>query len=100
MATYSNNTTIRISGAIAVSINTGGTTLYTCPANSYAVVNVNWSTAIVWVRVGGANIGNPGVFSAAGMLNNIHVGPGQSVTTSAGAGLDWNLYGVQFTNSP
>lgn len=41
MASLSNNTTLKVSAAIFATTTTNGATLYTAPANGYAILNVS-----------------------------------------------------------
>lgn len=106
-AIISNNTTIKISAAVAASRSTPGV-LYTCPANSYAIVQVhlisNGSVAIV--SLGSMPIVSNYSGGTAGLVFGIYVGPGQSLNATMGtdqygsySGIA-NTSGVQFTNSP
>lgn len=99
MATYTN--AIAVSGAVAAT-NSGGT-LYTCPANSYAIINVY--AAFTGLLGGSISVGGqtyPMVFSngsggsGAVWTLTFHVGPGQAVVNTGGGTVA--ISGVQFTN--
>lgn len=95
MATYTKG----LSVSAAVAAGPGAGTLYTCPANSYAILNLHLGTpATDSVTVGGIS-----VYVGAAITTNIkdnymssiiYVGPGQSVVA---AGIV-SISGVQFTN--
>lgn len=105
MSTYSNNTTLKVQAAIGASL-TGNGTLYTCPANSYAIVN--------FTNVGGTSgfqllldskVVFTGFMSSPSAVEGsrpvqIYVGPGQSLVTSGGGGQNAHVTGVEFKNSP
>ena len=121
---FSNNTTLKVSAAVAASGTSG--TLYTAPANGYAVLNVS-------ILAGGGvgsyltlNVGGNPVYhfymatassvipkndsgAAAGAANassgtsfiQIYVGPSQTVTITNQSGTPTvYLSGVAFINSP
>lgn len=111
MATYSN--VPAVSGAIAVNGTSG--TLYTCPANSYAIINaaaISDGLNNNQLTVGGKVVaymdgtgGSTSVHSSSGVacttnsymsFGPIYVGPSQAVAVSGGA--DWNISGVCLTN--
>lgn len=91
MATYSKAP--YISAAVAASGN-NSSTIYTCPANSYAMLNA--------LSYGGnqeATVGGKIILVGTSVIN-IYVGPGQAVvadTTSTGNAL--HISGVVLTNS-
>lgn len=110
----SNNTTIKISSAVSATVSVVNTTstLYTCPSNSYAILNiyVNSAAANSSVNVDGKIVAilngsgiSPsigGAFSSSGFT--IYVGPSQvvSITSGAVATVLANATGVCFTNTP
>lgn len=121
-AVISSNTTIKISGSVGASLTANGT-LFTCPANSYAVVSISafFSSGGCDFRVDGrtiASIENKGVpnssaFSGqfyggtntiAGQYNihtGIHIGPSQVLTIANFSGVGTTVVsGVIFINSP
>jgi len=98
MATYSQANPPSVSGAVSAAatsstFNTSGT-LYTCPANSYAVVTLGRSGGTM--SVDGRSIS----FTVGQMAIGVHVGPGQEITWSATTHpTSFRVVGVQFTNS-
>lgn len=127
MATFSDNTTIKIDTAVAASIGfsafSGRQTVYTCPANCYSILQYSLDFvsfgATVSVFVGNVPIKRINVNSPqnaqqmfpivntdpsniTNYAENIYVGPGQSVQVEAagsGSGV-FRVQGVQFKNSP
>jgi hypothetical protein len=132
MASLSANTTIKINGAIsasAVNVSVTPVTLYTAPANGYAIINATLAIGTTLsscdLRVGGNT-----VFSASGIsafkssngsssttiieslqdilkhtatMSGIYVGPGQSVEFYPSNYLNQNtarISGVEFINTP
>jgi len=115
MATYANNTTIKIQTPVSgtVTVPTGVITVvqYTCPANSYAILNVSlkydttpnaalYGFALVSDRTASCLMaqqsGNPG------QQGTIYLGPGQTLKfkNSSPNTLDFDFSGVEFKNSP
>jgi lipoate-protein ligase B len=96
MATYSSNTTIKIQTAISNSTTSG--TLYTCPANSYAIVQVsyNGNSADV-LSIGGQDLVKSG---NSGQFTGIYVGPGQAVIYMPNISGTGKISGVEFKNTP
>jgi len=104
MASFNFNDTIKVSGAIAAQSNSGAT-LYTAPANGYAVIQATFypgSGSTPTLSVGGRTVwqGNGGV--GVQFMDNIHVGPGQAVVCAQGGPTTtiFEISGVQFSNSP
>ncbi len=107
MATIT-KTAIKVSTAIAAASNSGGT-LYTCPASSYAILNISvYSDTACRVTVGGSTViagDTTGVGSTAFKTDTnrrsftVYVGPGQAVawTESGTSGID--VSGVEFVNN-
>lgn len=119
MSTFSNVPSV--TAAVSASAVANGT-MYTCPANSYAVINAilnhaaGVSASTVYLRVAGkivAAVGWDGAKSYSssfgskqqemnGMYNGtfgpIYVGPGQAVTADLSSGGSIDITGVQFTN--
>jgi hypothetical protein len=95
----SSNTTIKISAAISNQVTNSGT-LYTCPANSYAIVNLayDWTAASCFFQVAGRTVGF--ITGADATVGPIYVGPGQAVTITAGASGTGYISGVEFINTP
>lgn len=94
MATFSLNTTIKISAAINV---TGANPSYSVAANSYAIVQCYSPSAGFGVTVGGSQAvlqvpGGPTTFQ-------IYAGPSQTVALN-GAAAGSTITGVEFINSP
>ena len=99
--TYSNNTTLKVSAAIAASVTgsfAGSDVVYTVPANSYAIVRVICGSANVNVVIAcysqtGSNFGSSG--------QEWTLGPGQVVNGTANSGSDTiRVIGVLLANSP
>lgn len=83
-----------VSAAVAAS-GTNNSTIYTCPANSYAILNVTANGGFIYISIGGQLSYLPSLD-----MKQIYVGPSQAVvadTTSTGNTL--HISGVQFTNS-
>lgn len=96
MATFSLNTTIKISTGISV---TGANPSYSVPANSYAVVNCYSPSSGFAVTIGGGSV-TLAISSAANQhFDSLYIGPGQTVQLS-GAAAGSSITGVQFINSP
>lgn len=121
LAVISDNTSIKVSAAIANSRTTNGT-LYTCAANAYAEVQlaINYSagantTVIFYLdgyEVAGGNVATTAVQfnghftpiaqNVPQFVAGIRVGPSQVLTVafSAGSVATASVTGVQFINSP
>lgn len=102
-----NNVTLKVSSAVS-GTGSNGSTLFTCAANGYAIVNIalssSNSSSVLNVKVGSrlvfqfqpsASIAAPGV-----TYYPIHVGPSQAVTLDGGGGGTVDISGIQFINSP
>lgn len=111
MATYSSNTTIRISatpsGAATRSV-AGVATVYTAPANGYAVLNcliqiaASTPATIGQIYANGQPVGQI-QNSQTVTFSNVYVGPGSTLGIYAnGGGANVALFfgGVEFINSP
>ncbi|TXH43495.1 MAG: hypothetical protein E6Q97_34030 [Desulfurellales bacterium] len=96
MATYSLNSTIKISAAINV---TGANPSYSVPANSYAIVNCYGGTGGWGVLINGSSTAYINGTSNPNALVTIYVGPSQTIQLS-GAPVGSSLTGVEFINSP
>lgn len=110
MATYSTNTTIKVSAKISATAFVGGinptlSVVYTVPANSYAIVNLRHTgTAGTGVQF---EIGSGGFFSFLNSTSpqtafSIYLGPAETLTFRTLTGDSSNCYvnGVVFTNTP
>lgn len=95
-ASISNSSSIKVSAAVANSRTSNGT-IYTCPANSYAILNAYIATTNDTISVGGVLVLYD---AAANIMKTIYVGPGQSVVTAHGASGLITVSGVEFINSP
>lgn len=112
-----NNVTLKISSAVSATVSANNTTstLYTCPANSYAILNVYVTSSSAStsnsIQVDGKTVillGNGAVVpsvtttSSASAGFTLYVGPSQVITVvSAGIGVvTANVTGVCFINSP
>lgn len=104
---FTANTTIKISAAVAQ--NATATSVYTCPANSYAILNAAVTTA---TNAGTITVGGQAVitFSASALFPNptasagavqctLYVGPGQTVAVTGTSNVI-RVAGVEFINSP
>jgi hypothetical protein len=91
----SSNTTIKVNAAVGATFATNGT-VYTAPADGYAIVNLVLSGGFnATVQVGGRNI-----LSTASTQNTVYIGPSQSLVVSFySAGTLW-ISGVSFINTP
>lgn len=96
MATFSLNTTIKISASISV---TGVNPSYAVPANSYAIVNCYSPSSGFAVQIGGGTV-VLAVSSAANQhFDSLYIGPGETVSLS-GAAAGSSITGALFINSP
>lgn len=102
----SSNTTIKVNGAISAGNATGSNngTLYTAPANGYAIVQYYKAggTTSVSPRVSGRQVGL--ALTTEVLIYNIYVGPSQSFTWT-GSGVESianviNITGVEYINTP
>lgn len=105
---------IKISQAVAASntANNNTVNIYTCPAESYAILNVTCTGAAVagWVKIGNyavASIASGATFPAFGSTDRgasmtVYLGPSQVLkVTSNGAGnVSVDVTGVEFINTP
>lgn len=81
MATYSNNTTIKISAKVSASVTGTSNTIYTVPANCYldcwyinaTGTNIGGVGVTVTLSIDGLNYSNSGSYGA-----NVNFGPSQS----------------------
>lgn len=95
MATYSANPSV--SGAVSATSSAASGTLYTTPANAYAIVNL-YISAVADFSV---TVATRLVHQTTGSKSyTIYVGPGQAVAfTNANPGVSIiEVSGVQFTN--
>lgn len=105
MSTFSSNTTLKVAAAVSASAGGNGT-LYTCPANRYAVCNL-WlnSSSNIEVNVGGVLAAqvSSAIAATTGLQHQfqIYVGPGQvvEIVNESGSSIA-SLSGVEFANSP
>jgi hypothetical protein len=114
MATYSSNTTIKVSAAISATSNASSGTLYTVPANCYAIITSVGASVFggsggtsATVSITGAVLvtdsGTAAAEARAFYVGGIYLGPGHSVsyTTSSAGGTRYGFaYGVLFINTP
>lgn len=95
MATYSNNTTIKINTGITNTVTgTSGTLVSTLASNVYAIVQVS-ATGSVNLFVGSRQIA-----TSVSVKENIYIGPGSDLTFTAGASVTVYVSGVSFINTP
>lgn len=115
-AVISSNQSIRVSNRIALTGSTSGVNLlvYTVPANSYAVVNVESGTFTssgekTTFFVGGTAPGSgitiyqsDGSITNTTRINNFHMGPGEYLRFNSGnfGTKTYYVNGVEFINSP
>ncbi len=105
-AVISSNTTIKVSAAVSATSTGTGTTLYTCAASSYAIVNIGikdtgGAGTTVTISVDGKEIHQSALgATTTRLLQGIYVGPSQAVSFSAGASTTVTVTGVEFINSP
>lgn len=99
----SSNTTIKVNAAVSASqtANNSTVTLYTAPANGYAIVQLYFGT----VATGGsASVAGRIVLIAAANATayGIYIGPSQALTVTSNAPGNVNLLasGVEFVNTP
>lgn len=94
MATYSANPSV--SGAVSATSSAGSATLYTAPANSYAIIqfynDLPGGGAVV--TIGGRIVVNGG----SQKLFTFYIGPGQAIAFAGNVGGTLEVSGVQFTN--
>lgn len=117
MATYSNNTTIKINSAVNTTVtrgSSGTSTLYTVPANSYLKNNlyIIYALAVtesVTVTIGGITVfsyqnGGAGpAFSGIGSIGTYDLGPGtliQVTLSGTSSTVTLSTIGTLFTNTP
>lgn len=115
MATYSNNTTIKINTKINLSVSSTypqptSTTSYTVPANSYldfiGVANGSGTSGNGSISIDSVGVVSGSSSSGAGKELNLKAGPGAVVTLTASNGTNPGssgaaaIHGVLFTNTP
>ncbi len=111
MATYSSNTTIKVSVFRSFSIAVGPTagggagplTQWTVAANSYAiftVVCVAFATTTADILIGGVIAAR--ISAAQNTPLTLYAGPGATVAVAAAGGTNstWLISGVEFLNTP
>jgi len=91
----SSNTTIKVNGAVSASTSISAT-VYTAPANSYAILNLFTNGSFNGQVLVGGQIVNTG----ASQINTIWVGPSQSVSTLFVSAGTMYISGVSFINTP
>lgn len=93
MATYSSNTTIKVTSTTVAFSGTG--TLYTAPATTgYAIIQASNTTGSANTFTIGSQTFN---IAALSTLTGLYVGPGRSV---AGGFAGFNIAGAEFSNTP
>jgi len=91
----SSNTTIKVNGAVSATT-TFSATVYTAPANSYAILNLFTNSSFNGqILVGGQIVAN-----GASQIYTIYVGPSQSVSTLFQTTGTMYISGVNFINTP
>lgn len=102
---FTGNTTIKINAAISATASpTSSTvTLYTAPANGYAIVNLfctAYATLLVTTQVGSRVVASFGAVSTVPVT--VYVGPSQvlNATASGASGTTVVASGVEFINTP
>lgn len=97
MATYSSNVTIKVNAAVFANYTGGGAgnvTMYTAPANGYAIVGLLRLSGSTSVFINGILIS-----VSASPASFFHLGPGQSFQVASGVSNFATLQGVEFVNS-
>lgn len=117
------NTTLRVNGAVSATTTSnlasgGNVTIYTAPANGYAIVQLSFNGGTTWtgatIQVGGQDIifldSSASIQPIIGTTNRVtplgavFIGPSQSLVltrTGAGSGsITIDVSGVEFINSP
>ncbi len=113
------NTSIKVNGAVSATSTSTGATLYTAPANGYAIVQISAvsvaggaltfsiaSRELVKAQTdgsGGTYFGGQYNNSGTGVdscLTNIFIGPSQALSFTAISSSTVNVTGVEFINSP
>ncbi len=101
----SSNTTIKVNGAVSGTASTpalgGSATIYTAPANGYAIVQISCTVYgnPTTVSVGGRQVVVFGAVNAG--TQGVYVGPSQGLTLSTGGGVSTVVAsGVEFINTP
>jgi hypothetical protein len=95
----SENVSTKVSAAVdAVASSTS--TLYTCAANSYAIINATLSASS-----GSATLSIAGnIYMTTGVYNDqtlvLYVGPNQAVSCTVSGSASVRINGVEFINSP
>lgn len=95
------NSSIKVNAAISNQQDASGMTMYTAPANGYAIINIsvfNTSANSAGITVDGLQM-----FASSGISNTyafgtFYVGPGQSVVSQVGGTNTVNITGVEFIN--
>lgn len=119
LSVIASNTSIKISAAIDASGTNNGTndtdTLYTCPANSYAIVQLTFNegaggaatfkidTNPIITAINNTFNGQVDRGGTYGMLTNVFIGPSQVLSVTwigASTNATCRVTGVEFTNSP
>lgn len=115
MATYSNNTTIKIDSKINLSASSTypaapASSSYTVPANKYLAFQVDSSASGTGgtssVSIDGVTVVSSSSSSTSNRVFNVKAGPGCVVTVSAnngsvpGSSGSASLHGVLFSNTP
>lgn len=96
------NVGIKINAAVSSSGSSG--TIYTAPANSYALVDIFWNAGganTSSLTVGGQQIVTGPTNGTAGQIVSLIVGPGQTVvaTPVTGTGNTYRMVGVNLINT-
>lgn len=121
MASFSNNVTTKVSAAISNSISASSGTLYTVPANSYAIFQVHFdpgsSNGAYTVQVAGRTVwtayqnstssidysstGGRAQSNSAGFSSGVfYAGPGQAISFTRPAVSTVYISGTVFINTP
>lgn len=93
----SSNTTIKVNAAVSANNSSTSGTIYTAPANGYAIVNILNSNAANTVSIGGQLVISAVLINPS---NIFYVGPSQAITYAAGAINQIRISGVEFVNTP
>jgi hypothetical protein len=101
LGVISANVSTKVSAAVDAS-SSSSTTLYTCPANSYAILNlfVEYSSGTVIVTVAGNRVLLNTTTADLNTVKTIYVGPAQAVACTITSTATVYINGVEFINSP
>lgn len=99
----SSNTTIKVNAAVAGSGSSSSGTLYTAPANGYAIIHwgtTSYSSGTYTISIDGLQIGSLTTSQLLQPAGGFYVGPGKSVTYTNSGSVTIVVKGVEFINTP